>query len=73
MPNAWAGLHADQLGLQPTDTNTQAMFELWTADQVAFYTGQSLLHTTALPVSGLHMEMGQPVDSVDSQIRAKSV
>jgi len=38
-----------------------------------FYTWQSLLHTTALPISGLHMELGQPVDSVYSQIRAKSL
>jgi hypothetical protein len=32
--------------------------ELRTADLVAFYTWQSLLHATALPIDELHLEMG---------------
>ena len=47
--------------------------ELRTADQVAFYTWQSLLHATALPIGGLHLEMGLPVDSVHGEIRAESL
>ena len=46
--------------------------ELRTADQVAFYTLQSLLHATALPIDGLHLEMELPVDSVRGEIRAES-
>jgi len=47
--------------------------ELRTADQVAFYTWQSLLHTTALLIDGLHLEMGLPVDSVHGEICAESL
>jgi hypothetical protein len=37
--------------------------ELRTANQVAFYMRQNLLHATALPIDVLHLEMGLPVDS----------
>ena len=47
--------------------------ELRTADQVAFYTWQSLLHATALPIDGLHLDMGFPVDYVHGEIRAESL
>jgi len=47
--------------------------ELRAADQVAFYTWQSLLHATALPIDGLQLEMGPSVDSVHGEIRAESL
>ena len=47
--------------------------ELRTANQMGFYTLQSLLHTTALPINGLHLEMGLPVDSVHGEICAASL
>ena len=76
MRNAWACLRAD-----PSDCSWQKpslgqscqVCELRTADQVAFYMWQSLLRTTALPIDGLHLEMGLPVDSVQGEIRAESL
>jgi hypothetical protein len=43
------------------------------ADQVAFYTRQNLLYTTALPIDGLHLEMGLHVDSFHGEIRSESL
>jgi len=40
---------------------------------VAFYMRQSLLHASTLPIDGLHLEMGLPVDSVHGEIRAESL
>jgi hypothetical protein len=37
------------------------------------FTHDSLLHATALPIDGLHLEMGLPVDSVDGEIGAESL
>jgi hypothetical protein len=41
----------------PTLRLCSQVCELWTADRLAFCTWQSLLHTTALPISGLHLQM----------------
>jgi hypothetical protein len=46
---------------------------LKTADQVAFYTLQSLLHDTALLIDGMHLEMGLNVDSFHGEIHAESL
>jgi hypothetical protein len=46
--------------------------KLRAADLVAFYTWQSLFHT-ALPIDGLHLERGLPVDSIHSEICAESL
>ena len=76
MRKAWACLHAVRLGLRLTDASTPAcchVCELRTADLVAFYTWQSILHATILHIDGLRLEMGLPVDSVHGKIRAESV
>jgi len=75
MPHTWACLLADHLGLRPTDANLLVLFscELRTADQVAFYMWQSLFHATALPIDGLHLEMGLHFDSFHGKIHAKSL
>jgi hypothetical protein len=44
-----------------------------TAYLVAFYTLHSLLHATALPIDGLHLKMGLPVDFDHGEIRAESL
>jgi len=44
-----------------------------TADQVTFYTLQSLLHATALPIDRLHLEIGLPVDSIHGEILTESL
>jgi len=46
---------------------------LKTADQVAFYTRKILLHDTALPIDGLHLEMELNVDSFHGEIHAESL
>jgi len=38
-----------------------------------FYTLQSLLYATALPIEGLHLEMELLVHSVHGEIRAESL
>jgi hypothetical protein len=43
------------------------------ANQVAFYLQQSLLHATALPIDGLHLEMGLHVNSIHGKIHAESL
>ena len=47
--------------------------ELRTADQVANYTWQSLLQSTALPIDGLYLVMGLPVDYDHGKIRSESL
>jgi len=44
-----------------------------TANQVAFYSQQSLLHATALPIDGLYLEMGHHVNSFHGKIHAGSL
>jgi len=56
----------------PTLGQCSRVCELRTADQVACYTRQNLLYTTALPIDGLHLEMGLHVDSY-GEIRAESL
>ena len=75
MPHAWECLLADCLRLWLTDANIQCsrVCELRTADQVAFYTWQSLLHATALPIDGLLLEMGLHFNSFHGEICAKSL
>ena len=76
MRKAWACLHADRLGLRLMEASIRAMLsgvELRTANQVAFYTWQSLLHATALPIDTLQVEMGLSFDSVHREIRAESL
>jgi len=45
---------------------------LRTADQVTFYVGLNLLHVTDLPIDGLNLEVGPPVDSVHTKIHPES-
>ena len=56
MPHAWAPRTATDG--RPTPGQCCRLCELRTADQVAFYSRQSLLHATALPLDGLDLEMG---------------
>jgi len=74
MPNTSACLLADRLGLRPTDPNTQCSWvcEMRMADQMAFYTQQSLLHATALPIHGLHLETEFHVSSFHGEIHIES-
>jgi hypothetical protein len=43
------------------------------AEQLDFYTRQSLLHITVLPIDRLNLEMGHSVDSAHGEIRAVSL
>jgi hypothetical protein len=71
-PHAWSSLRADRLRLRPTDANT-GVCELRTADQMVFYTSQGLLHSTALPIDKLHVEMWLHVDSFHGKVRTNSL
>ena len=61
------GRHTPTLGQCPP------VCGLRTADQLAFYTRQSLLHATALPIDGLDLETELHVDSFHGEIRAESL
>jgi hypothetical protein len=54
---------------KPTLGQCSLVCELRKVDQVAFYTRQSLLHATALPIDGLQLEMELHVDSFHGEIR----
>jgi len=57
----------------PTLRQCSRVCELRTAHQAACYMRQSLLHATALPIDGLHLEMGLHVDSFHGEINAESL
>jgi len=76
MHKASACLHADCLRLWLMDTSTRAVLsDVQTEDgrPGGFLHVTEPFHATALPIDGLHFEMGLPVDSVHGEIRAESL
>jgi len=57
----------------PTLRQCSWVCEMRTANKVAFYTQQSLLHATALPIDGLHLETGLHVNSFHGEIHTESL
>jgi hypothetical protein len=65
---------ASDFGRQtPTLWHCSRVCKLRTANQVAFYTWQSLSHTTALPINRLRLEMELHVNSFHGEIHAESL
>jgi hypothetical protein len=75
MPNAWACLREIASGCgqwMQTLGQCSVVCKLRTSDPVTFYIWPNL-HATALPIDGLHLEMGPPVDSVHTKIHADTL
>jgi hypothetical protein len=63
-------LPADRLELRPTDAKIWVS-ELKTANEVAFYTRQTLFNATGLHIDEFHLKMVLHVDSFHDEILAE--